>query len=188
MSTIPFVTTGTASRFRLWAGKRDAVAALRAMNVHGLNVDGSIQPNPARTRFGRGWVISRPDHFNGVTFLLTGTGAWVPGRLFDASPCWCASPCRNGHAALWVDLRRGLEPATFTHVTRTVLDSANRHERYRTKSNGSCGRWVTSDDSVALCTCGWREWASTREDARWSAQRHRDEVTSSGGLTHHRAL
>jgi hypothetical protein len=61
------------------------------------------------------------------------------------------------------------------HKTRTVLD-AHQAEHYKTKSNGSCGRWVRGDTSVALCTCGWKQHAGTREEARASARWHRREM------------
>jgi hypothetical protein len=61
------------------------------------------------------------------------------------------------------------------HKTRTVLD-AHREERYVTKSNGSRGRYVRSDTSVALCTCGWKWHAGTREEARAAARAHRTTV------------
>jgi hypothetical protein len=61
------------------------------------------------------------------------------------------------------------------HKTRTVLD-AHQSERYVTKSNGSCGRFVRSDTSVALCSCGWKRHAGTREEARSAARAHRSAV------------
>lgn len=181
MAATPIDTTGTRARFRLWSAKRGAAAALTALHERGLNVADSIEIHPTRTRFARGWTIGRPDHFWGILRLMTDAGAWVPGRLTDPSPCWCSTPCRNGHAAAWSDLGRELEPATFAHVTRTVPDAHNQRERYRTKSNGSCGRRVRTDESVALCTCGWKAWEDTREAARWAARLHRDTVPVGGG-------
>ncbi|MGX6604798.1 hypothetical protein ACWKSP_22120 [Micromonosporaceae bacterium Da 78-11] len=61
------------------------------------------------------------------------------------------------------------------HKTRTVLN-AFRGERYVTKSNGSCGRWVDNDDSVALCSCGWKWHAGSRAEARGAARVHRQEA------------
>lgn len=61
------------------------------------------------------------------------------------------------------------------HKTRTVLNAC-RGERYVTKSNGSCGRWVANDDSTALCTCGWKWNAATRDEARVAARGHRRET------------
>lgn len=60
------------------------------------------------------------------------------------------------------------------HVTKTVPDAYNCGERYRAKSNGSCGRWVRTDDSVAQCICGWTALEDTRAEARRSARAHRD--------------
>lgn len=181
MLATPIDTTGTRSRFHVWGSKRDAAAALAALRVCGLNVADDIEIHPTRTRSVRGWTIGRPDHFHGITSLMTDAGTWVPGRLTDPSPCWCSTPCRGGHAAPWADLGRDLEPATFTHVTRTV-PHWNRPERYRTKSNGSCGRYVRSDDSVALCTCGWKAHEDTREEARGAARVHRAEMAARGEL------
>lgn len=61
------------------------------------------------------------------------------------------------------------------HVTRTVPHSGPQREseRYVTKSNGSCGRWVRGDDSVALCTCGWKKYRTTRAEAQAAARWHR---------------
>lgn len=160
-----------------WLGKAEAMKELRTLRERGLNVDPTIEAHHADDYLWRPWVLGRPDHYNGITYLMTTSGAWVPGRLFDASPCCCTGRCHERHGAPWRRLA-GLpvEPATFTHVTRTVPDGANRHERYRTKSNGSCGRWVWTDESVALCTCGWRAYAATRDEARSRARMHRAEV------------
>jgi hypothetical protein len=67
------------------------------------------------------------------------------------------------------------DSAPAEHKTRTVLN-AGRSERYITKSNGSCGRWVKNDDSVALCTCGWKWHAGTRSEARAAARDHRTQM------------
>lgn len=61
------------------------------------------------------------------------------------------------------------------HKTRTVLD-AYQQERYVTKSNGSCGRFVRGDTSTALCSCGWKWNAGTREEARAAARGHRRQA------------
>lgn len=58
------------------------------------------------------------------------------------------------------------------HKTRTILD-AYQSERYVTKSNGSCGRFVRGDTSAALCSCGWKWQAATRAEARMAARAHR---------------
>lgn len=180
MYVLPLDVTAAAAgaRFRLWWSKKDAQDALRALQVRGLNVDPTIELQPGRGRFGSGWVIGRPDHYNGITYLMTDDGTWIAGRLTDATACYCATPCRGGHAAPWTDLRIEPVPAPFTHVTRTVPDAANRRERYKTKSNGSCGRYVRTDESVALCTCGWKSWESTRGEARASARVHREKANA----------
>ncbi len=166
-----------------WGTKQAALAALAALRDAGWNLDPGIEVHRAETHLWRFWVVGRPDHFNGVTYLMTDAGAWVAGRLTDASPCWHATPCRGGHLAPWKRLDRPIEPATFEHVTRTVPDSANRRERHRTKSNGSCGRWVITDDSVAVCVCGWKRWESTRAEARLAARHHREEMSTAATAT-----
>src|SRR5258706_12131531 len=147
-----------------WGTKRAALAALAALRETGRNVDGEIEAHRAETHLFRFWVLGRPDHFNGYTYLMTTDGGWVRGRLTDAYT----------GATLWTRLAGEVEPAIITHATRTVPHTGARRERYKTKSNGSCGRWVTSDDSVAICTCGWEQYASTREEARARAPHHRE--------------
>lgn len=152
-----------------WATKADTVAALNALRAAGLNTDRDIELHRAETHLFRFWVIGRPDHYNGITYLMTADGRWVPGRLTDV----------YSGPVPWMALPREAEPATVAHVTRTVSDGGNQRERYKTKSNGSCGRWVRSDDSIALCTCGWKRWASSRDEARSAARSHRTDVESS---------
>jgi hypothetical protein len=114
-------------------------------------------------------VIARSDQLAEMTWLMCGDCRWARGRMIGTywSATWAPLPPSGG----------GLIPATFTHLTRTV-QAASRHERYRTKSNGSAGRWVMTDDSVALCTCGWKAHADTRDEARWRARSHRDSPIS----------
>lgn len=71
-----------------------------------------------------------------------------------------------------------VEAASVEHKTRTVLD-AYQTERYVTKSNGSCGRYVRSDTSVALCSCGWQKHAGSRAEAREMARAHRTNPATS---------
>ncbi len=166
-------------RLARWDTKAAALAALAALRDRGLNLDPDIEAHPMVSTWSRMWVLGRPDHHNGVTYLMTGVGAWLPGRLSDATPCFHEPACRPtdpDHAAPWWPLDRAPEPATFTHVTRTVPDVHNQRERYRTKRNGSCGRWVRSDDSVAVCTCPWKAFGQTREEARAAARTHRAEM------------
>lgn len=160
-----------------WDTKGEAVAALAAQRGDGFNRTRDVEAHPTVAgRYSRLWVLGRPDHYAGVTYLMTRIGAWLPGRLTDATPCYHEPACRPtdpDHAVLWLPLDRAPEPATFEHVTRTVADSANQVERYKTKSNGSCGRWVRTDDSVAVCTCAWKWHATTRAEARAAAAYHR---------------
>jgi hypothetical protein len=147
-----------------WGTKTDAVAALADLRARGINTDRDIEIHRAETHLTRCWVIGRPDHYNGITYLMTSAGSWVAGRLTDV----------YSGAVPWTSLHREPAPATIAHVTRTVSDGGNQRERYKTKSNGSCGRWVRSDESVALCTCGWKKWASSRAEAQSAARAHRD--------------
>lgn len=151
--------------YATWSRKGDAVAALAALRQQGLNVEDCVRIHPARNRFFRFWVIARPDALAEMTWLMRADGSWVRGRLYDgwADATWEYQPPADGTTI----------PATFTHVTRTVPHHG-RQERYVTKSNGSCGRWVRGDDSVALCTCGWKTYGSTRTEVRAAARLHRD--------------
>ncbi len=58
-----------------------------------------------------------------------------------------------------------------THRTRTIEWTTG--ERYKTKSNGSCGRFVPTMMAKAECLCGWNEHAGDRSDARSRARVHR---------------
>lgn len=158
-----------------WPTKKDAIAHLGRLREQGLNCERDIEVNRAHTRLWQFWVISRPDHYNVTTSLMTRSGTWLLGRLTDESPCFHQPRCKADHPVLWTPLSGDPTPATFTHVTRTVHHhQPGRRERYRTKSNGSCGRWVPADDSVALCTCGWKSYASTRAEAQAAARHHRN--------------
>lgn len=147
--------------------KGAAVTALKALQTRGLNVTDTISIHPARNAMFRYWVIGRPDDLAEMTLLMCEDGTWARGRLWDGYDM-----------ARWehMPLPAGPLPASFTHMTRTVPHTGAQTERYKTKSNGSCGRWVTSDDSVGLCTCGWKAYASTRQEARIRAADHRAEV------------
>lgn len=166
------LTMTTGNQAGGWPTKKAAVTDLGTLREQGFNCERDIEVNQTYTNLFRFWVISRPDHYNVTTSLMTRAGAWLLGRLTDATPCYHEPRCKHGHPALWTPLRAELTPATFTHVTRTVLDPS-RTERYKTKSNGSCGRWVTPDESIALCTCGWKAYESTRAQAQASARVHR---------------
>lgn len=155
-----------------WPTRSGALAELARQRAAGVNLARTIEAHPARTHLAAFWVLGRPDHHVGVTYLMTAAGGWLAGRLTDA-PCFCADRCRCVGAP-WSRLAADAVPAVAEHVIRTVADTANRHERYRTKSNGSAGRWVTTDDAVALCTCGRRFHGSTRAEARARGNYHRD--------------
>ena len=95
-----------------WSSKKAALAALRERGGHR---ERGIEVNRAGTWLSWVWVISRPDHFHGVTYLMTADGQWVAGRLTDMSPCWCAKPCPptggDQHAAPWARLQMEPRPA-----------------------------------------------------------------------------
>lgn len=170
LRNVPHTSAGS-----YWTSKGAALATLATLRKAGRNVGGDVETHRARVPLAHVWMLGRPDHYNGVTYLMAADGSWVPGRLYDAAPCCCAPACRPGgmsHLAPWAPLALPVQPATFAHVTRTV-PYHDRPERYRTKSNGSCGRWVRGDDSVALCTCGWSSYTSTRAEAQHTARAHR---------------
>ncbi len=151
-----------------WPSKKAATAALKAFQQQGLNVTDTISAHPARSSMFRFWVIGRPDDLAEMTLLLREDGSWARGRLWSDY-----TTSRWEH----LELVCGPIPATFTHITRTVL-AADRGERYRSNSNGSCGRWVRNEDAVALCTCGWKSYAANRAEARSSAAAHRAAVAA----------
>lgn len=154
----------------MWPLRRDADAALRKLRASGLNVDKGVRVQRARTAFGRPFVITRLGDL-GETLLMAADGSWVPGFLYPKRP--------GDNGAVWQPYEGAeLIPAPFTHVVRTVRWSAARTERYRTKSNGSCGRWVWSDESVAVCTCGWKSYTATRPEAQADARVHRAKAAA----------
>lgn len=152
-----------------WPTKQKAEATLRQLRARGLNVDKDIRGQRACCTPGiRPWVVTRLGDF-GETLLMTEDGSWSAGQLLPERP--------GDHGAIWLpyeSAERGeLIPATFTHVTSTAY-MAGRTEQYKTKSNGSCGRWVLSQESVARCTCGWKRLTGCRDEARAAARYHRD--------------
>lgn len=64
---------------------------------------------------------------------------------------------------------------TGAHRTRTIEWRIG--EVYKTKSNGSCGRYVPTMMAKAECVCGWNEYADDRSDARRRARDHRATIT-----------
>ena len=156
------------ARYDSWPTKGAAVAALKELQERGLHVGTNITDYPAQSAFGSFWVLGRPDNLAEMTLLMREDGSWDRGRLWDSYTVsrWEYLPLPSGPV-----------PATFTHVTRTVLDPT-RKERYKSKSNGSCGRWVQPDESIALCTCGWKAYGTDRAEARWRAVQHSEQVAS----------
>ncbi|MFF4026933.1 hypothetical protein ACFYY5_29195 [Nocardia elegans] len=65
---------------------------------------------------------------------------------------------------------------TGEHRTRTIEWVTGK--RYKTKSNGSCGRYVDNTLAKAECLCGWSKVVDDRESARWQARRHREDAES----------
>lgn len=155
-----------------WATKGEALEVLATLRTAGLN-HVEVEAHRVRLPLARVWVLARPDHHEGVTYLMTAAGGWLRGRLVDQGPCYSDHACSwDAHPVPWEPLTAEVFPAPFTHVTRTVPHAGTQRERYVTKSNGSCGRYVWSDDSVALCTCGWTRHTSTRDEARAAARYH----------------
>jgi hypothetical protein len=97
-----------------------------------------------------------------------GASAPVPG-----AQTWAVAP-DDAPADAVAEMPQDAAPEVVEHKTRTVLDAAQR-EIYRTKSNGSQGRWSSTDSATAHCTCGWKWNAATREEARSAARSHRAE-------------
>jgi hypothetical protein len=157
-----------------WATKSEALTALGDLRTRGFN-HVEVEAHTVRRPLSTGWwVLARPDHFEGVTYLMTAAGGWLRGRLVDVAPCYADHACSwDAHPVPWQPLGVEVFPAPFTHVTRVVRDAAGRPDRYRTKANGSCGRWVPADDVVAVCACGWKRWADSRAEARGRARYHR---------------
>jgi hypothetical protein len=152
--------------YQTWIRQSDAHAALKALRACGLNIEDSVRVHPARAFLADLWVIARPWRDAELTLLMHENGTWAAGRLWDDT----------GRGAWWQHMPE-IEPvaAQFTHITRTG-NTANRREIYRTKSNGSCGRWTYSDDSFATCTCGWLSYTVNRAEARASARWHRTQM------------
>lgn len=63
------------------------------------------------------------------------------------------------------------------HRTRTIAWTTG--ERYKTKSNGSCGRYVPITAAKAECVCGWNVYAHDRPEAQARARTHRATVAVS---------
>jgi len=64
-------------------------------------------------------------------------------------------------------------PAVVEHKTRTW--ERRDGDRYKTKSNGSCGRYVGVYTYGWICSCGESViTGSTREQARTAARIHRE--------------
>jgi hypothetical protein len=120
---------------------------------------------------------------NGVACGFWTNGALVAGRNVtggpDRRPAFLDDPQMYAEWAAGNLNDDGTPKAgpIVEHKTRTVL-SAYQTERYKTKSNGSCGRHVRSENSVALCSCGWTQHTDSRAEARSAARAHRRDVGS----------
>ncbi|WP_280193247.1 hypothetical protein [Nocardia farcinica] len=62
---------------------------------------------------------------------------------------------------------------TGEHRTRTIEWVTG--EQYKTKSNGSCGRYVNTTLAKAECVCGWSAIVGDRGTARFRAREHRNQ-------------
>lgn len=60
---------------------------------------------------------------------------------------------------------------------KTLTAERAEGERYVTRSNGSCGRWVRDVTTIWQCTCGSGGFGrnNDRADARAAARRHRED-------------
>lgn len=163
-----------------WGSKGAALAALARLRDIGRNRDRHIEVHRAETHLWRFWVIGRPDHYNGVTYLMASGGRWVRGRLFDASPCFCRTACRRGHPAPWQPLAGELEPATVTHDYRYSAGSIGvvGHDGKPLMSGG----WldcppveVLSWTAFAWCVaCVWKTVGGDEVSVRAAARGHRE--------------
>lgn len=162
--------------------KKAALAALAALRDCGRNRDRTIEIHQADVRFFWLWVISRPDNYHGITYLMTADGRWVAGRLTDMAPCWCVKQCPptggTKHTAPWTRLASiPAQPATVTHDYRYSAGSTGvlGGDGKPLMSMGVAGRapvevlaWSTQAWCVA-CTWSWNgdHEESTRLAARW---------------------
>ncbi|MGK5677628.1 hypothetical protein [Actinoplanes sp. URMC 104] len=177
-----------AAGFALWPTRKAASVQLAKLRADGLNVERDLlRFHPAVANLTAGWVIARPDELAEMCWLMAADGRWARGRLVE-----------NYETGVWQHLPPpggGLLPATFTHVTRTA-PYHDRTQRYRTKSNGSCGRYVWSQETWSICTCGWSALGANPDEARWRGRQHRENptpaiapvtalaATTHGGATH----
>lgn len=149
-----------------WAYKKTATAALTALRERGRNVERCIDIHPASNRFGRFWVVARPDDDAAFTWIMRCDGSWVRGRLYDG---YLDTPAR------WEYLpAREPIPATVTHdywySGGTVGVSHNGKPLVTYGLNGRVYEvtgWLSSAYCVA-CTWSWHgsDEASVRNVGR----------------------
>lgn len=157
--------------------KRDAVAYLDRFRACGRNRDRDIEVHQAETFLTRFWVISRPDHYNGITYLMRQDGSWVAGRLTD-NPTGLVP---------WTPLGLPSVPATVIH-----------DYQYSAGQVGVChpdGTPITTFDHVtgrsyevthwgasAWCiACNWSVHDSREDVVRCRARYHRANPTAYTG-------
>lgn len=166
-------------RFSCWPTKKAALAALAPLRGCGLNRDRDIQIHQAETYLSRYWVIGRPDHYEGVTYLMTGDGRWIAGRLTD-NPCFCNPQCVKDHPVPWTPLGRDPQPATVTHDYRYSAGSVGvlGGDGKPLMSGGGLGvrptevlHWMAS---VWCIACQWSTHDSHEDSVRASARWHRE--------------
>ncbi len=172
----------------LWGTKKDALAALAAWRDCGRNRHRDIEIHRAGTWLEWVWVIALPDHYNGITSLMTADGRWIAGRLTD-SPCFCTGRC-SCHGTPWTPLGRDAQPATVTHDYgysagwTGVIDSTGK-PLMATGYAWATPRQVEAWSTTAWCIAG--TWVthgdhedSTRQQARWhraNPERYADHAT-----------
>ena len=93
----------------LWPTKAAALESIGALRGRGINRSREIEAHRVDLRLWWMWALGLPDHFNGVTSLMTSVGGWVPGRLTDAP----FSP-----SVPWSALGRPVLPPVVTHDYR----------------------------------------------------------------------
>ncbi|MFF4408549.1 hypothetical protein [Streptomyces sp. NPDC001404] len=142
----------------------------------------------------RAWRWPEPDRHGMVTVRVPGATVEVHGHHLTAwgehgavevafeSGTWAA----QGVAAVADAALRAFGRPEARHLTWTTeprgwyFPSDHPHPALRgsaglNKPGGRAGK-LYDGSSLALCTCGWRDFADDRVGARWAARRHRERA------------